>query len=141
MFDELLRETGRGTGQPAVDQGVPERFPGNLSQLDEDRGISVEVRNREESHGLRREYCFLLTKILDAHRKDRALWWGCVPEPPEICLTESSFPCEDLASHGPGPIAAPFAFGDRRQLQRHPGHVVESSHTPTVMEGARPNGF
>src|SRR5215831_2997501 len=130
-----VNETRRCAGQPAVGDRVPQRLTGDLPQLDEDGGIPVEMRNREEGSRIRGEHRLLLAEVLDADGQDRPIRRGLVAEPPEIRLAERPFPRECLAGGVPRPGAVTFALGDLGQRQGQFGHVVDGRHTRTVLEG------
>jgi hypothetical protein len=49
LIDVLAREAGRRTGQPTVDDRFLQGSAGDGIQLDENGGVAVEVRDREES--------------------------------------------------------------------------------------------
>src|SRR5215471_5760423 len=129
-----VRETRRCAGQPAVGDRVPQRRTGDLPQLDEDGGIPVEMRNREEGSRIRGEHRLLLAEVLDADGQDGTSRRGLVAEPPEIRLAERPFPRECLTSGVPRPVAVTFALGDLGQRQRQFGHVADGRHTRTVLE-------
>ena len=59
----------RRRGQPAVDDGFSKRLLRNLLQLDQDGGVSVEMRDREERGGMRSQRG-LLAEVQDTNGKD-----------------------------------------------------------------------
>jgi hypothetical protein len=99
-------ESGRGAGEPAVEQGQLERLVGGLVELDEVGGEAVEVRDGEEGGRVGGEDRFLLRQVGGADRQDRAGRRHLVAEALEVRLAERPFPGERLAAHLPGAVAA-----------------------------------
>src|ERR1700744_977745 len=100
--DELAGEGGGGAGQPAVGEGVLERGTGDLGQLDEDGGVTVEVGNGEKAVRVGGQQGFLLGQVFWADSQDRAVRRGLVAEAFQVRLTERALPGERLAGHVPG---------------------------------------
>src|SRR5262245_6274111 len=131
-LEVAVRERWWRTGEPGVDERLPQRLRGDLPELDEHGRVPVEVRDREERPRLRREHGLLLTEILDPDREDRAVRWSHIAEPLEVGLAERPLPRECLTAHGPGPLTVALAFDGLGQRQGQPGHVVEARHGRTV---------
>src|SRR6185437_39496 len=129
---ETPDEGGRGARQPAVGDRVAQRAGGDLRQLDQDRGIPVEVRDAEEGGRVRGEHRFLLAEVPDPDGQDGPVRRGLIAEPPDIRLAERPVPGERLAADEPGPVAEPLPLGHLGQFGGHPGHIVESHHMATV---------
>src|SRR5262245_15148564 len=87
-FDVPLGQLGRCTGQPTVHNGLPKRLLRYRRQLDQHRGVPVEVGNGEQALGSGGEYRLLLTEVLDADRDDRTLRNRVVAEPLDVRLAE-----------------------------------------------------
>ena len=102
----LLREVARRTRQPTVGQRDLERSHANLAELDQDRRVAVEVRDREDPLGARGEHGFLLDQILNADGEDRLPGWRLIPEPLEVGLRVRSLPRERLPRDRPRPRPA-----------------------------------
>jgi hypothetical protein len=112
----FLDEGRRGAGQPAVGNRLFQYLGCDFRQLDEDGGISVEVRDREEGARIRGEHRLFLAEILDANGQDGAVGRALVPEPPDVRLAERPFPGEGLTADEPGPVAVPFVLRDLGQV-------------------------
>src|SRR5262249_50054506 len=102
----------RRGGAPPLAQRLAERALGDLAELDEDRGVAVEVRDREERARARREGRILLLEVRDAHREDRPGGRRLLTEAREVSLREGPLPREGLLRDEPGSIPVPRAHRD-----------------------------
>src|SRR2546430_16325515 len=114
---------GRGARQPAVGDRVAQRPGGDPGQLDQDRGIPVEVRDGEERVRVRGQHRFLLAEVPDADGQDGAVRRNLVAEPPDVGLAERPVPGEPLAADEPGPVAV-------RSEERRVGKECRSRWSP-----------
>jgi hypothetical protein len=137
----FLDEGRRGAGQPAVGNRLFQRLGCDFRHLDEDGGISVEVRDREEGARIRGEHRLFLAEILDANGQDGAVGRALVLEPPDVRLAERPFPGEGLTADEPCPVAVPLILRDLGQLRDHPGHVIEGRHLRTVLRSGLSGPF
>lgn len=69
-----------------------------LPQCDQDCGVTVEMRDREEAGRRHREQCILGIEILDGDGEDLARRRRLVPESLEVSLAERALPGEPLPS-------------------------------------------
>jgi hypothetical protein len=122
---KLLADTVGAAGQPPVDDGLVELAAADCSKMDEDGGITVEVRDREEGSSVLGEHRFFVLEISDSDSKDRPGGRRLVSEAADVGLGEGPFPSEHLAADRPGALATPDHFTDVRQVERHPSDVVE----------------
>jgi hypothetical protein len=77
-LEVLVRELLRRAGQPAVDDRLAERRPGDLPQLDEDGRVAVEVRDVKARGFARARPPF--AEILDTDGKDGPVGRGLVAD-------------------------------------------------------------
>jgi hypothetical protein len=129
----FLRQGRRGASQPGVGNRVFQRLFCDFRQLDEDGGISVEVRDREEDVRIGGEHRLFLAEILDANGQHGAVGRGLVAEPPDVRLAERPVPGEGLTADEPRPVAVPLALSDLGQFRYQPGHIIEGRHLRTVL--------
>jgi len=96
------------------------------------------VRNGEEGSGLCGQNGLFLADVCDANGEDRAGRGARIAEPFDVGLAERPLPGEGLAGNGPGAIAVALAFGDLRQVQGHPGCLIDTDHVRTVSTARGP---
>ena len=130
--DVLVSQRTGCAGEPAVDDGVPQRPLAGGLQLDEDRGVAVEVGDGEVAAVLFGEHRFLLVQVLHGHREDRAGGRRGITEPLDVSLAERPLPGEGLAVHEPGAVAVALALGDLGELRDDPHDVVDRCHGATL---------
>src|SRR5260221_3204720 len=112
----VVGEFRRGAGQPAVDDCLAQGAFADLLELDQHRGVAVEVRDREEALPFGRKHGFLLAEVVDAHREDGPSGGRRIAEPLDVGLAERALPCERLAGDRPRAVVVALALGDAGQL-------------------------
>jgi hypothetical protein len=105
----LVHEAGRRAREPAVGYRISQCRPGDVLKLDENGGVAIKVRNREEGSGLRGEHDILLAQAGHPNREDRPFRRGGTAEPLDVCLAEGLLPRETLPGDEPGACAVTFA--------------------------------
>jgi len=105
----------RRAAAPPVQQHLAHGFAGGHPQLDEDRGVAIEVRDGEKPLRRRRQQRFLLVQIDDPDGQDLALRNRLAGEPFDVGLCEWPFPCEALFADVPGPVSASLRLDGSRK--------------------------
>jgi hypothetical protein len=99
-----------------------------LAQLDQDGGVAVEVRDREEARRCDREERVLRIEVLDAYGEQVTSRRRLVAEAREVGLGERSLPREALVADHPRAITPLRADRDARQASRERVDLVERHH-------------
>src|SRR5579872_5051542 len=137
----LLRERPGRTGQPGVEEGVLESTSRNLLQLDEHRGVPVEVGDGEEPATPGGQHRLFVVEVEDTGREDRAVRGNLLAETPDVGLAERSLPRERLPRDEPRAVPVPESFDDFGQLGGEPSRVVEALTRGRAHRGVRLTGF
>jgi len=98
-FQEIIRQGPGCTRQPAINKCLVKCFRRDLPQLNENSGVTVEVRDCEEASPALGQDSLLLAEILDMNGEDRSVRRNRVAESLQVSLAEGSFPRECLAGH------------------------------------------
>src|SRR5437763_2929135 len=119
----LLGQLLRSDRQPAVHDRLAQHPLVHLLQLDEDRGVAVEVGDVEEDLGMGFEHGLLLVQVFDVAGEDRTAGRRLLAEPLDVRLAERPFPGESLAAHEPGAATEAGPLRDLGQLHRHSSRI------------------
>jgi hypothetical protein len=127
----LLSEPRRSASEPSPNDDIFEF--GHLDPLeeDEDRGIAVEVRNREQCRRSRGEQHLLLAKILDP-RTEYGATRRALTERGQVTPSEWAFPHEELLSHSPLEIPPRHSLVGLGKTESKTTNIVPVGHVPTL---------
>src|SRR4051794_3129935 len=98
----LVGERGRGDREPRVEDQRLQGARADQVELDEHRGVAVEVRGGEDALRARREHRLLLVEVLDGEGENRPRRGRLVTEALDVRLAEGPLPRERLLADEPG---------------------------------------
>jgi hypothetical protein len=125
-------QPGGRAGQPTVNERFLESTFADRLQLNENRGVPIEMGDREEPPRLRGEYGFFFVEVADPDGKDGPSRWRGITEALQVGLAERALPGEALALDKPRTVAVSLAFNYIGQLENGSSHIVEGSHSGAV---------
>jgi hypothetical protein len=108
-------------------------------QLDQDRGVAVEVRDREEAGKIQREDRVLRVEVLDDRRDDVAGGWKRVAEALDVGLAERALLHEAAVADHSGVVAPLRADGDAGKSKCELRNGLEREHDLEASQLAVPS--